>query len=49
MTDMHWPGQELADRLIEHFEAYTEDPALWADLWLEVFRYQAEYNPVYRR
>ncbi len=48
-TDVGEPGRALADRLIEHFEAYTEDPALWADLWREVFRYQAEHNPVYRR
>jgi hypothetical protein len=49
MTEAPRPDPALADRLIRHFEAYTEDPALWADLWREVFRYQVEHNPVYRR
>ncbi|MCS7312634.1 MAG: hypothetical protein NZ742_06945 [Acidobacteria bacterium] len=49
MTAASWPGLELADRLIKHFQAYTEDTALWSELWLVVFRYQAAYNPVYRR
>ncbi len=43
------PGSDLAQRLLQHFRAYTRDPAVWEDLWLQIFHHQRKHHPIYRR